>query len=509
MMKNLDTLVQEKSVVVQRIQEAMAANDSTAFQKAFIEYTDILQNAVIAQAEGMIQANDQTILAGRGVRVLTSDERTYYQKVIESTLDAPDQLNLAFNNLKLAGAELGTAIYTALEPMIAKVVEWAQTFSAWFTSLDDGTKQTIVIILGIVAAIAPLLLALGKITSSVGSIIAFVPKITSAFSAIGTAFKGFTSLIGAHPIIAAITAVIAIIALLWTKCEWFRDLVKGLWEWIKTTFNTLVEWIKQAFNSVKDALSKLWEGIKDIVDKIVDVFNSWLDFIKSVFEGAWTTAIESIKGVFTSLWDSISATWENIKGIFNGIITFVKSVFKGDWEGAWNAIVDTFGNIFGAIGNLVKAPINAVISLINGAIKGINKISITIPDWVPALGGKNFGFNIPTIPMLAKGGALLQGMAIVAEAGPELIQQQQGKTIVTPLSGSSANGALGNVGLSDDTIAKLAKAILDAIRGGDGGGALPVIIRLMLDGKVLTEALIDDLLALLGKKQQDITTARG
>ena len=68
----------------------------------------------------------------------------------------------------------------------------------------------------------------------------------------------------------------------------------------------------------------------------------------------------------------------------------------------------------------MKTPINAVIALINKAISGINGLGLTIPDWVPVIGGKNFSINIPEIPMLAKGG-FTSGVSIAGEAGPEAV----------------------------------------------------------------------------------------
>lgn len=399
--------------------------------------------------------------------VLTStDGMTQYNSAVESMGDASGATESAFQQmnsgisaqfeiLKTSLVNIGIQIGEILIPLITPLLEWLQNVVTWFGNLDTGTKQTIVTIGLVIAAIGPVLIVLGKLTSAVGSIISIVPKITSGISSIGSVFKGFVGLISAHPIVAAITAVIAIIVALWNNCEWFRDLVKGLWEWIKTTFNTLVSWLKTAFTAIGTALSSLWDGIKDIVQKIIDVFNAWLGYIKTVFQAAWETVIGSLTGVFTSFFDSVKQIWENIKGIFGGIVDFVKNVFTGNWKGAWESVVSVFSNIFGLIGNLVKAPINAVISVINAAIGGINKLAVDIPDWVPFVGGKRLGFSIPKIPMLAKGGELLQGMAIVAEAGPELISQRGGRTVVTPLSGSSKNASA--ISLDDETIAKLAR----------------------------------------------------
>jgi hypothetical protein len=83
-MKNLDKLAQQKADIVARIQQAVTDGNTETFQAAFTEYTDMLQEAVLAEAKGLIQAADNQVLAGRGVRALTSEETNYYQKVIEA-----------------------------------------------------------------------------------------------------------------------------------------------------------------------------------------------------------------------------------------------------------------------------------------------------------------------------------------------------------------------------------------------------------------------------------------
>lgn len=83
-MKNLDVLQLKKAEIANKLRESMENNDEKAFAEAFEEYTNILQEAVLAEAKGLVQAADNQILAGRGVRVLTSEEKQYYEKVIEA-----------------------------------------------------------------------------------------------------------------------------------------------------------------------------------------------------------------------------------------------------------------------------------------------------------------------------------------------------------------------------------------------------------------------------------------
>ena len=83
-MRNLDTLNQKKTEVQQKMATAMKDGNEEAFAEAFTEFTDTLQEAVLAEARGMVQAADNTILTGRGVRALTSQETKYYEKVIDA-----------------------------------------------------------------------------------------------------------------------------------------------------------------------------------------------------------------------------------------------------------------------------------------------------------------------------------------------------------------------------------------------------------------------------------------
>jgi hypothetical protein len=83
-MKNLDLLNQQKAVIMQKLSQAMKDGDEEAFAQAWGEFTANLQEAVLAEAKGLIQAADNQVLSGRGVRALTSEESNYYQLVIDA-----------------------------------------------------------------------------------------------------------------------------------------------------------------------------------------------------------------------------------------------------------------------------------------------------------------------------------------------------------------------------------------------------------------------------------------
>lgn len=111
--------------------------------------------------------------------------------------------------------------------------------------------------------------------------------------------------------------------------------------------------------------------------------------------------------------------WVNIQAVFSNIISFIDNVFAGNWSAALENLIYIFGNLFGGLVNMAKAPINGVISVINSALGRINNISVTIPEWVPGMGGKTLGFNLPTIPMLAAGGIVTAPTILEAGEGGE------------------------------------------------------------------------------------------
>ena len=117
--------------------------------------------------------------------------------------------------------------------------------------------------------------------------------------------------------------------------------------------------------------------------------------------------------------------------------------------------------------NALNAVIQGVVMGVNIAIRAINKLSFTVPDWVPGLGGA--GINIPYIPLLAKGGDIVRsGSAIVGEAGPELIDLPVGAK-VTPLNNSGGSDVAALLNVLIDEIRKLNQGMPEAVRAGVEG----------------------------------------
>lgn len=233
---------------------------------------------------------------------------------------------------------------------------------------------------------------------------------TIATTALGAAFTFLTSPIGL--VILAIAAIIAIGVLLYKH-----------------------------WDEIKAKAIEVWDSIKQKFDE----FNKWLE---GIFNVDWSKNFGFCGEILNSFLATIKNIWDSIKRIFGGIIDFVAGVFTGDWRRAWQGVKDIFGGIMDGLGAVIKAPLNAVIGLINGAIGAINSsVSLDIPDWVPKFGGRSFGVNIPKIPYLAKGGIIdSPTLSMVGEAGKEAVVPLENNTQGLDLLASKLMERLGGLG---------------------------------------------------------------
>jgi phage-related protein len=222
--------------------------------------------------------------------------------------------------------------------------------------------------------------------------------------------------------------------------EWGEPIFTGIKTAVKTTGDVFLD----IWNNM---LQPVWENALDVIDRVWSehlqpLLANFLDFVGEVVTCATTIynnfiapvvgfLSELLGPIFISIFDSIGNKVGVVVGtiadlmndtitVFKGVIQFIKGVFSGDWEGAWNGIVTAFDGIFSGIADIAKGPINMVIGLINGllsgmqrginaVVKGINKLSFKVPNWVPGIGGDHFGFDLPqvgfgSIPYLAQGG---------------------------------------------------------------------------------------------------------
>lgn len=285
----------------------------------------------------------------------------------------------AMDNFKSALEGLGIAAYEKFSEPLTNAVKFVTDGISWLVqALQSGNLDGILDNIGLALSVIVGYLAAIKGYAIVSGIIAFVKPLFTALTMVKS-FSGAMAILNAvfmaNPIgivIGLLGALVGAFVYAWNTSETFRNVVVGTWEAVKEAFSTVINWIKNAFTVD-------WSNAFGFIG---DILNSHLANVKNIFN--------------------------SVKQIFNGIIEFVKGVFTGNWSRAWQGVVNIFGGIMQGLGAVIKAPLNAVIGLVNSAISGLNSISVTIPDWIPFVGGKHFGVNLPKVPYLYNGGIVTQ-----------------------------------------------------------------------------------------------------
>ena len=276
-----------------------------------------------------------------------------------------------------------------------------------------------------------------------------------------------------------------------------------------TALPTLV----RTFSSAAPAISQIISGVGTAVMGAMTIIGTAIQavlpvvgfLVTALLNGA-SVVVPAVLAWFGQFAGGLGTVVQSAKTIFQGLLTFLSGVFTGRWSSIWQGIRQIFSGAFSGLAAMVKIPINAVIALINKAISGINDLGIDIPKWVPVLGGKKFALNIPSIPMLAKGG-FTNGVSIAGEAGREAVisfqRSVRGQNIATwqqagrmlGVTGNQAAQAVGlkRVGGNGDWLDIKDPGPGGNDRGGQGDGGLTVNIHVTVNGNadsaVLDEAM--------------------
>lgn len=328
-----------------------------------------------------------------------------------------DNLQGQLTILKSALEGLAISIGELLMPVIKNIVAGIQSFVDWLNSLDEGTKQTIVTIGLIVAAVGPVLIVIGKVISAVGTILSVVSKIGPVIGAVKTAATGLFTILAANPIglvVAAVAALIAIFVALWNNCEGFREFWIGLWEGIKAAaiavwealssffqgaWEAIVNLAQTIWGGIGDFFSGLWEAISSTAQAVWGAISGFLSGLWSGIVSAAQTIWSGITEFFSGLWQGISTTaqtvWNAIstflstiwtaistaaQTIWNGIATFLSTLWTAistTAQAAWNGIRDFLSGIWEAIKGVFTAALEAIQTVVTGTWKAIKSVVTT------------------------------------------------------------------------------------------------------------------------------------
>lgn len=322
---------------------------------------------------------------------------------------------------------------------------------------------------------------------------------------------GFMSLLGTFgPAITSLGTMVAVVSLLGDHFEDVRNIVGQIFgEGGLAVFDQFTGKISGIGDTIKQVFGQLTtpEGLQSIQQKLSgfnigglnlgDVFSAAMPAIQTVMP-----LIQSFAGVFSQIVDlGVNHIKPLLVEVFGFVVnqgipavmpllSTVVSLVGAVLVNAIKTVIDVIGKllpvaepvVLGIIG-LVKGIVGVVVNVVNAIIRTLNKINFTVPDWVPALGGKRFGFNLTevTLPKFADGG-FTNGPSLAGEAGTEAIisfrrsQREQnidtwmqaGKMLGVPIASAMIQGS--DFGVAFRRTTELANYAADALEGAAASG---------------------------------------
>lgn len=254
-----------------------------------------------------------------------------------------------------------------------------------------------------------------------------------------------------------------------------------VWNYIKQAVKLVADYFKERMPQIREFVSNTFKDIQNLWNNnLRPAFKAIGDFIENVLAPTFKWVFEKvITPVADAAFKGIGKLWENsLKPLLEGICEFIEGVFSGNFSKAWEGVLKSFSSVWNGIKEIVKAPINACIDLINGFIGDLN--GIKIPDWVPGVGGQ--GFQMDTIPRLASGGVLERGQVGLLEgSGAEAVVPLHNNRKWTRAVAQDMDNALG--GSNTEVVALLQDilAVLEALAGTGKSLDTTALIRMLVE----------------------------
>ena len=329
-----------------------------------------------------------------------SDEINGYNGVTEK-MAAVMQDNLAgqLTILKSQLQELAIYFGEILMPAIRSIVSRIQGLIDKFNALSPATKETIVKVALVAAALGPLLVVVGKTMVGVGKLMQLVANLPTIIASTKAAFTSFGAAIGgvSAPVVAVIAVVAALVAAfvhLWRTNEGFRNKITAIWEQIKSIFSGFCQGIVDRINAlgfdfknITEVIKAVWDGlckflkpifegqfqqIANIFKAVTDIILSVLDIFVGIFTGDWSRVWDGIKGIFAAVWNFIKDTLKNALNMICGIFGTDLGEVKEFWVNVWTSIKNFFVNIWNGIKNFVSTVLNAIWSVVSSIWNSIS-----------------------------------------------------------------------------------------------------------------------------------------
>lgn len=312
--------------------------------------------------------------------------------------------------------ELAISFGEILMPKIRDIVTHIQNFVDKLNAMDEGQKETILRIGMFVAALAPMLMGLGKVITFSANVSRALGTLSAGLVKAGGFSGVFTKALGlitspAAIVVGAIAAITAVIIHLWNTNEDFRNTITAIWQKIKDAFTIFAAGISErlsalgiTFSDVTSAIKTIWDGFCNLLAPVLEAaFNTiaialqtafnvilgiW-DVFSAVFSGDWSGAWEAVKGIFLSVWDGLKEYFSTIIGAVKGVADVFLGWFGTNWETVWNGVKTFFEGIWNGISSFFEGIWNGISTFCttvwNGIVTNVTAFCTTVHDTISTI----------------------------------------------------------------------------------------------------------------------------
>ena len=301
--------------------------------------------------------------------------------------------------------ELAISFGEILMPKIRDIVTHIQNFVDKLNAMDEGQKETILRIGMFVAALAPMLMGLGKVITFSANVSRALGTLSAGLVKAGGFSGVFTKALGlitspAAIVVGAIAAITAVIIHLWNTNEDFRNTITAIWQKIKDAFTIFAAGISErlsalgiTFSDVTSAIKTIWDGFCNLLAPVLEAaFNTiaialqtafnvilgiW-DVFSAVFSCDWSGAWEAVKGIFSSVWDGLKEYFSTIIGAVKGVADVFLGWFGTNWETVWNGVKTFFEGIWNGISTFCT-------TVWNGIVTNVTAFCTTVHDTISTI----------------------------------------------------------------------------------------------------------------------------
>lgn len=312
----------------------------------------------------------RTISAANALIANSTDRWDELSGAIDGAAGAADQMaatqldNLSGQLTILKSSIEGAAISfgNVLLPVIKSLAEGFQNLMNWLNGLDESQKKTLVTVLEIAAAIGPVILIVGKLSTAISGVIGL-------FSGAGGLSAALTALTG--PIGIVIAAIAALVAAWVTDFGGIREVTQEIVGMISETIQAFLDNIKNLWETdlygIRTTAERIWNSIEQIFRKVLDVIKSVFKVFTAVFRGDWQTAWEGIKELASGVWDLIKSLFRAFLDTIVNILVNIGAALYGAALNAWNRVkegaLQAWENLKSWFEKAKEDPVNAILSI--------------------------------------------------------------------------------------------------------------------------------------------------